>query len=952
MSQRYFLSYVRQGASAGLLRPDPLSGAMAGAPEIQPRIFVSRDGAEPLRLEGPTLRVMDPSDVESISANLVARQYPHPGSTNGPPNEFAYIEFMRADFPWMFTPAAAAGGRLRPWIVLVVVPLSVHLTDERPLPRLKIPAGELPDLSDSWAWAHAQVIADSPADIDAAIAREGAGAVSRLVCPRKLASDTWYRACVVPAFTKALRPSWESATGTADVPVYLSWDFRTGPPEDFEELVTRLKPAEPAMLAQLGTRTVDAARPWPTGALLRELAGEADVTAPVTFQQDGAFAVPAQGSRPSMDDASRNALVSQLTEQLNQGVSDTAPDPIAEPGEGGEAATTLHLTPPIYGRYYPGIDKVDPSATRWTDDLNLDPRRRAAAAMGTRYVQKHQEFLMARSWDQLQDLEQANRLRRLAELASVTGDALHRRHVTALTPSEMLTVAAPARTRLMQGERTLEATVHASPLPDAAATPAFTRLVKRQGSLGRRLSSNAASAMVERTLAGELRPRVATSTAPIVSLALPFHAAVSNLTTRRAAPYRDLVTGGEKQALAGALATVHVAVTTAEAGDSFPVQLEPVRAAMRGTLGAFNLAAGTIEPLRTLFETPSAVAAATEAVTAVSNYIATREPIVPVRPQPEVAGVDVSLLGTALMSAMRPSLSLQRRIKDRMTIPFAEPADTFGQVMAHPRFPAPLALAVLHDWPNIVLPSLGTFPMNKVTLLETNPAFIEAFLVGANHEMNREYLWREFPTDQRGTPFAHFWPRLRTDRDDGREIDPIATWRLERRLGKNLAGGRAEETVLLVRGEVLRRFPNTIVMAAPARNGQTAGDLAQWRLPEFVMPLGNDAVAYVFNLRLSNQSFDPARWFFIFQEPVSVPRFGLDVSRPAGDAILSWNDVAWGDVTGAARPQFLDTQARLPAPENPAGATWDPNRVTAADVAAVTVQRPFRILFHARALLG
>jgi hypothetical protein len=929
-----------------------LTGPIAGAPEIAPRIFVARDGAEPVRIDGPTLRVMDPSDVESISENLVARQYPQPGSTNGPPNEFAYVELRRPDLPWMFTPAAAANGRLRPWIVLVVVPLSFDLVDARPLSRLRVPTAELPDLNDSWAWAHAQVIADSPADIEAAIARGGAGAVSRLVCPRKLDELTWYRACVVPAFTPELRPSWEGDAGTTEVPIYLWWDFRTGEPEGFEELVKRLHSADAASLAQLGTRTVDASRPWPTGKPLRELAGEADVATPVTFQQDGALAVPNQESRPSMDDAARDALVSQLTEQLNHGVTDGEPGPGAEPGERSERTTTLHLTPPIYGRYYPGVDRVDPSKTRWTDDLNLDPRRRVAAAMGTRYVQKHQEFLMARSWEQLQDLELANRLRRLAELASVAGDALHRRHVAALTPSEMLTVAAPARTRLVQGERTLEATVHESPLPDGAATPAFTRLVKRKGPLGRRLSSNSASAMIERTLVGELRPRVETTTAPIVSLGLAFHAGATDVTTRRAAPYRELVVRGEKQALASALATVHVAVTAAEAEASFPAALEPVRTTIRETLAEWDVAAGAVDSLRTLFETPQAVKAATDAIRVMSDFVATREPMAPVRPQIEQAGMDLGVLSTSLASSLRPSLSLQRRLKDRMTIPFGEPAAAFGQVMAHPTFPAPLALAALHDWPDIVLPGLGTFPLNKVTLLETNPAFIEAFLVGANHEMNRELLWREFPTDQRGTPFTHFWPRVSTDRDDGREIDPIAAWRLERRLGKNLPGGRVEETVLLVRGEVLRRFPNTIVMAAPALDGRTAADLSQWRLPEFAMPLGNDSVAYVFNLRTSNQSFDPGRWFFIFQEPVSIPRFGLDVSRLPGDDILSWNDVSWGDVTHTARPQFLDTHAVLPTPANPAGATWDENRVTAADVAAVTVQRPFQIRFHGRALLG
>ena len=41
--------------------------------------------------------------------------------------------------------------------------------------------------------------------------------------------------------------------------------------------------------------------------------------------------------------------------------------------------------------------------------------------------------------------------------------------------------------------------------------------------------------------------------------------------------------------------------------------------------------------------------------------------------------------------------------------------------------------------------------------LETNPRFIESYMVGLNHEMARELLWREYPTDQRGTCFRQFW---------------------------------------------------------------------------------------------------------------------------------------------------------------------------------------------------
>ena len=49
----------------------------------------------------------------------------------------------------------------------------------------------------------------------------------------------------------------------------------------------------------------------------------------------------------------------------------------------------------------------------------------------------------------------------------------------------------------------------------------------------------------------------------------------------------------------------------------------------------------------------------------------------------------------------------------------------------------------------------------------TNPPFIEAYMVGLNHEFARELLWREYPTDQRGPPFRQFWePCERTGRPE------------------------------------------------------------------------------------------------------------------------------------------------------------------------------------------
>ena len=53
-----------------------------------------------------------------------------------------------------------------------------------------------------------------------------------------------------------------------------------------------------------------------------------------------------------------------------------------------------------------------------------------------------------------------------------------------------------------------------------------------------------------------------------------------------------------------------------------------------------------------------------------------------------------------------------------------------------------------------LLPGVGTIDADTVTLLKDNPRFIEAYMIGLNHELARELLWREFPSDMRGTTSA------------------------------------------------------------------------------------------------------------------------------------------------------------------------------------------------------
>jgi hypothetical protein len=83
---------------------------------------------------------------------------------------------------------------------------------------------------------------------------------------------------------------------------------------------------------------------------------------------------------------------------------------------------------------------------------------------------------------------------------------------------------------------------------------------------------------------------------------------------------------------------------------------------------------------------------------------------------------------------------------------------------------------------------------------------VAAHMVGLNHEIMRELLWREYPSDQRGTPFHRFWGRIGDQPDD---IGPVHQFAGS--LADTLLNHGQDEAVLLLRSELLRRYPGSII---------------------------------------------------------------------------------------------------------------------------------------------
>jgi hypothetical protein len=209
--------------------------------------------------------------------------------------------------------------------------------------------------------------------------------------------------------------------------------------------------------------------------------------------------------------------------------------------------------------------------------------------------------------------------------------------------------------------------------------------------------------------------------------------------------------------------------------------------------------------------------------------------------------------------------------------------------------------------------------------------------------MGREMLWQGLPTDQRGTPFQHFWQRL----DGNTDIDFIHQWSAVP-LGSQ--PGNTAMTVLLFRGRLLERFPNLSIYAYPLkpqekRPGESTVDMhpADAVMPAIRGHLAPD-ITYV-GFPIDPDVMDT--YFFIVEEHMTEPRFGFDERVGNGQNSTSWQDVDWVDIgvdSGSyfGLKQLQNAQAAIPRP------SWnDPH---AALVANAALQRPFRGYWRGAAL--
>ncbi len=776
LGRYHFQAWARRGIGASVTNTD--TGTLPDRASLDVQISLQVQGGltpNPVLPPKVTVQLYGPGDIAGIDPGMVIRTEPRQFTVNFEPNYLCGIEFDAPDYPWLFTPAAPNGDRLQPWLALIVLQageFALPSIAPNPLPVLSVLTGaSLQDLSTSWNWAHVQISGD--AGLADTLANAPGNAISRLLCPRRLDPETSYSAFLVPAFAVGVQtglgqdvsgvttadPAWTTTTAfPLTLPYYYRFDFHTSDEGDFESLVRALTPR--VLPASVGQRPMDVSEPDP---------GVPSAGAPLGL--DGALH-SASTQETLWTDPAKTAFQTAVQTWINQ--TSPATDDPAHPNPADPV-----VAPPIYGQWAAAIQSVDRTAAGWENDLNLDPRNRSAAGMGTQIVQNQRTQLMASAWEQVAGVRKANQMLAQAQLARAASQQLYRQHLLPAQPETLLNVTSPLFSRLRASPATITSVLRGSRVPERMLSGGFRKLAQLPRHLG--MAAASPPTLLSRVNAGAIAivpppapPGGMTGIDQVPPAAPPAWAEFvvrwwrwillaiivdwwEDNQSGDVIGEDEMIIAATALSIAWASANAAIAATRA-ANDAIRfARFTPQQAAQVPPQPAFTITApGTLPPAGGPGTTDSPQAAAFR--TAASQLFADFQTL---PPQPAPApSLDITALRTTIVSRIDPVTTVPARMNGLLTLAPRlgwAPADPLQPIMAAPSFPQPMYAPLRDLDPDYLLPGVELVPPDTVGLLETDHAFIESYMVGLNHEMARQLLWNGYPTDQRGSYFRQFW---------------------------------------------------------------------------------------------------------------------------------------------------------------------------------------------------
>jgi hypothetical protein len=941
-----FHAWARKGIAANIPLADTL-GNSTPPPDVRVKVPLEIDVSGNKILK--QFLIAGSGDIIGVATDMIVRTDPRPNSGDFEPNYFASIEFYDEDFPWRYTPAAPVGpnnSNLRPWLMLVVLtedefvktnkstPLSsIAVTDTSTLP----PANEL----HLWAHVHTNLGDDAETQLEKIIDNLRAksesdpdGIFSRIICPRKLAPDTLYHAFLVPVFESgrlagldlpndtapAQQPAWNDEMEQVELPVYYRWQFRTGANLDFETLLRLMQPRK-ELDPKVGVRDLVCDHP---GYIKVTGEGEVPAPSPAVLNMGGAVKQLSTQVNKMDEPLSSQTFIQEIKAHFDlamQAQNDDKDPVVTIPFYGYHHAKTIFDNAPDF----------TPDNNTWVNQVNRDPRNRSAAALGTTVIQQEQEKLMQRAWLQLPNVNELNRKIKQLQLAMEVNERMLQGTFakTGNNTGQVIAMAMPAAARIKEvaSLKTIFKTIDDSQVPNATVSAAFRRLSRPNGGIARKLKRTTTDFSIGRVFT-IMNPQ----SIPIFIILPPnWLQATAAINIKQNLP------------------------------DKLP-QIATLQSNISKGTGIVNIAVD-----QTLFIQQDTIMS-----------VNLPQPISTIK-----IPVDYHM---QVINGLRPVSTLLPAFNSAVSGLPKPPAvqEELLPVMAYPDFPEPAYEYLAKINQDFIVPNLKLVPPNTIALMEPNYDFIHSFLIGLNHEMGRELLWREYPTDQRGTYFRQFWDAGGRRSPEGtdqtvfpyKDIKPIPNWGINTALDNFMTIGRPfpnKPLVLLLKGDLFKKYPNTVVFAQKARKPGSgklelddSNDTINLKFPLFSGNLAPDVRLLGFNLTIADVKGDDTGnnlgWFFVLAEVPGEPRFGMDINytAPEGDAPNTWDNLSLENVSAAnAFVLMNDTPVVIKGKAWPHenGQTTDADidlemwGRCSADMAGVLLQKPSMMAIHGKELL-
>jgi hypothetical protein len=787
--------------------------------------------------------------------------------------------------------------------------------------------------------------------------------------------------------------AWEAYSGREDpasFPVYFRWYFRTGTQGDFEFLV-RLLEAKPVD-SRVGRRDIDVQDPG------SNLPGITDADLGGVLKLGGALRIPRINlTEEELEEVDKyenwaepypHAFQTALAAFVNlpDDYAAVPPDQANSDsglGEAVESDPDPLITAPLYGRWHALVQRLlrdregDPITPdrNWVHELNLDPRHRVTAGFGTSVVQTNQEDYMLAAWEQIGDVLEANRRIRLAQFAREASAVWYHRHLRPLAaerPGRAFALTAPLHRHVVTRGLTVHAHKTASLVRPAATSVALRRVARPGGRLVRSLPFDDTvrlDDLLTRMDDGEVSPappKQAPQGVPTLH-----EVADDLLPTGVPRPIVDLLRrfrwlGLALLALAVLIALLLLLLAFGVVGGVIAAVLVAAGVALWRLVSRWTTQIRQSDAVREENQTPEAV----DELPRSADFVLTRpgSGFTPRRgaddsreavrfkdalrdwgalnvasrtaaAEPDPVPVRIGRVTAATVAAIDPDVTIRRRVQHGIVLPgriVDVLSERFQEVMAYPRIDLPMYEPLVGISSELFLPNINLIEQNSITLLETNQKFIEAYMVGLNHEFGRELQWREYPGDLRGTYFRQFWDirdfltsqtmEDEEERESLFDIPELHRWSRFSELGdhdhRELPGEEEEEAVLVIRGELLKKYPTAVVYAHRAdwqRKSNGDPDPAKERVlvelaeaeedkpprskvrtPLYEAKVAPDIYFFGFDLTVpeakggtGEDPDDDPGWFFVIKERPGDPRFGFDIDREG--PVHTFNDLSWKD---------------------------------------------------------